>query len=335
MGDRATVFIAAVSLGAAMVVGHAAPGAGARPPIRGIVDIQARQPSIGEAFSGTGIVVTRRGEVLTNNHVIRGAESIRVVDPGTGRAYPADVVGYDLSADVAVLQLRRASGLRTITLGNSATVRVGDRVTGYGNAGGRGGMPAPAPGMVTGLGWAVTAFADDDAGAEHLTGMIKTDAPLEPGDSGGPLLDAAGRVVGIDTVGASGLGSRTLAGGYAIPINRVRAIARQIEARRESATVHIGSTAFLGLRFQAGADLTGLSPGLTIVSVAHRSPAAAAGLRAGDVLTAIGDVLLADPSTFERELVRLKPGVRVTIGWTDLAGRPQTRSVVLTAGPPL
>ena len=102
-------------------------------------------------------MLTSTGEVLTNNHVIESATSIKVTDAGNGRTYPATVVGYDSSGDIAVLQLQGASGLRTVMLGNSSKVTVGEKVIALGNAGGRGGTPAVAAGKVTGLGESITA----------------------------------------------------------------------------------------------------------------------------------------------------------------------------------
>src|SRR5262249_58525303 len=103
------------------------------------------------AGAGTGIVVSSSGEVLTNNHVINGATRITATDVGNGRTYDATVVGYDPSHDIAVLQLKGASGLATATLGNSSKLSVGDPVVGVGNAGGVGGTPSSAGGKVTAL----------------------------------------------------------------------------------------------------------------------------------------------------------------------------------------
>jgi len=156
----------------------------------------------GEA-AGTGIVLTSSGEVLTNNHVVEGATSIKVADIGNGKTYTAAVVGYDATSDVAVIKLQDASGLQTASLGNSGTVAVGESVVAIGNAGGVGGTPSAAPGTVTGLDQSITASDGSTGSAEQLANLVETDADVQPGDSGGPLVDTSGQVVAIDTAGSS------------------------------------------------------------------------------------------------------------------------------------
>ena len=114
-----------------------------------LVDIVSTNGTTGSVSAGTGIVLTSNGEVLTNNHVIRGATSLKVTDVGNGKTYTATVVGYDASDDVAVIQLQNASGLTTASLGDSSSVQAGDTVTALGNAGGKGGTPSVASGAVT------------------------------------------------------------------------------------------------------------------------------------------------------------------------------------------
>ena len=193
------------------------------------------------------MVLTSSGVVLTNNHVIRNATAIRVVVPATGRSFTAKVVGYDASDDVAVLQAGGASNLKTIPLGDSATLNAGQSVKALGNAGGTGSLRA-ASGTVTGVDRAIT-VGDDQGGSESLTGMIETNAAVQPGDSGGPLMNAAGQVVGMDTAASAGNGFEQAAtsDGYAIPINKALAIAVRIMRGNASAAIHIGGTAFLGV----------------------------------------------------------------------------------------
>ena len=174
--------------------------------------------------AGTGMVLTANGEVLTNRHVVSGETAIAVTIPATGRTYDAHVVGIAPNTDVAVVQLEGASGLDTVKTA-SGTVSLGDEVVGVGNAGGTGGTPSAAPGQVTGLGSSITATDEDGSNPEDLTGLIQTDADIEPGDSGGPLLNTSNAVVGMDTAGSSEGGD-----GYAIPIATALDAAKQIEA---------------------------------------------------------------------------------------------------------
>ena len=149
------------------------------------------------------MVLSSDGKVLTNNHVISGATSISVTDIGNGKTYSAKVVGYDRTHDVAVLQLQNASGLQTTPLGDSSKVSVGDSVVGVGNAGGVGGTPSAAAGTVTALNQTITASDDGNGTSEQLSGLIQVNADIQPGDSGGSLVNSQGQVVGIDTAGST------------------------------------------------------------------------------------------------------------------------------------
>ena len=139
------------------------------------------------------MVLTSSGEILTNNHVIAGATSIRVTDIGNGKTYSASVVGYDETLDIAVLQLQGASGLQTISIGNSSTAAIGETVIGIGNAGGTGGTPSAASGAVTALDQSITASDEADGSSEQLANLIEMNADIQAGDSGGPLVNSSGR----------------------------------------------------------------------------------------------------------------------------------------------
>jgi S1-C subfamily serine protease len=218
----------------------------------GLVDINTTLSYQGEQAAGTGMVLTSSGEVLTNNHVIDGATTISATDVGNGKTYTASVVGYDRSHDVAVIQLHNASGLQTVTLGDSSNVSVGQSVVAIGNAGGTGGTPSAAGGAITALNQSITASDSGDGTSETLSGLIQTNADIQPGDSGGPLVDTNGHVLGIDTAASGGFSFQSpnqSSGnqGYAVPINTANSIAKQIVAGTASSTVHIGATAFIGV----------------------------------------------------------------------------------------
>lgn len=288
------------------------------------------------------MVLTPSGEVLTNNHVIEGATSIKAVDVGNGRAYPATVVGYDQSHDVAVLQLQGASGLPTVTLGDSARLAVGQKVVALGNAGGRGGTPSVAAGKITGLDASITASDQSSGASEHLAGLVHHDAAIQPGDSGGPLVDTAGQVVGMNTAASPAFQfesgpARARTQAFAIPVSQANAIAGQIEAGRSSATAHIGATGFLGVDIMpAGGVAPGgvaAGDGAAVAGVVPGSPAAGAGLTAGDMIVSVDGHAVLSPSGLQSALESRHPGDTVTVGWTDPSGQTLSASVALVAGP--
>jgi S1-C subfamily serine protease len=225
----------------------------------GVVIIETNLGYQGGQAAGTGMVLTSSGEVLTNNHVVEGATSIKAIIPGTSKSYDAKVLGYSATDDVAVIQLSGASGLDTISPANSDSVQVGQSVTALGNAGGTGSL-TPAQGQVTGLNRSITAGDEAGGSSEQLSGLIETDADVQPGDSGGPLLDSSGHVIGMDTAASSGNGFASMYGqsggadAYAVPINHALSIAKQIESGNGSATVHVGGTAFLGVQVDSSSN---------------------------------------------------------------------------------
>jgi len=315
-----------------------------------VVDVYTTLGYQGGQAAGTGIVLTSNGQVLTNHHVIAGSTSISVTDVGNGQSYPATVVGYDKSRDLAVLQLRGASGLTTAPLGDATKLRVGDPVMGIGNAGGAGGQPSQAAGSVTALDQSITAADQDGSDPEQLTGLIQVDAAIQPGDSGGPLVNSAGQVVGIDTAAAASSATQsftpvsTTGGGgegYAIPINQALSVAQQIEQGQASATVHLGPTAFLGVQiapsgfagdpqFGAGTSTVG---GALVDGVLANTAAAQAGLTGGDLITAVNGQPIDSPTALSTAMAALHPGDTVTLQWTDQAGTTHTATGNLTAGP--
>ena len=295
--------------------------------------------------AGTGIVLTSTGEVLTNNHVIDGATSIKVTDVGNGRTYSATVVGYDSSADVAVLQLRGAAGLATATIGDSSGLSVGDGVVAVGNAGGKGGTPSAVGGSVTALGQTITASDAMGSTSEQLSGLIQVNAAIVAGDSGGPLVDTAGEVVGMNAAASSNNRTSAAAQGFAIPINTALAIADQIESGQGSATVHVGSTAFLGVlvatgneqayggRFGGDRSATAAA-GATIAGVVPGGTAATAGIVAGDTITSVGGHSVGSASSLTTLMQRYHAGDRVKVTWVDAVGRSHSATAALTSGPP-
>jgi len=316
-----------------LLLGRAKAASTPASPTTGVVNVETRLGYEQGAAAGTGIVLASSGEVLTNNHVIRGATTIRVVDPGTGRSYAATVLGYSVSADVAVLRLSGASRLRTATIGDSSKVRVGAAVTAVGNAGGQGGTPTVVTGTVTGLHQSIT-VGDDRGGATRLTDLIRTNADLEPGDSGGPLLDSSRRVIGMDTAASAGFAFRGSGSGdgFAVPIGRAMTVVKQIESRRSSATVHIGPTSFIGISAGDPDDTT--VAGALVGGVLTGSPAASVGLVAGDVITSIGGRSVASATALVNALLRTSPGQPLLVRWWDQTGHSRSGTIRPVAGPP-
>jgi S1-C subfamily serine protease len=214
----------------------------------GVVDITSSLRYSGQVFEGTGMVLTSSGLVLTNNHVVDGSTGLTATIVTSGRRYTAQVVGTDATEDVALLKLTGVSGLRTVQVGDSSKVRVGTQVVAMGNAGGQGGTPTVTSGSITAVGRTITASDSGSNTSETLHNMLQTNAPIAEGDSGGPLSNAAGQVIGMDTAAnTQSFGGSGTSEGFAIPINRALAIVHQIAAGHGSATIHIGQPAFMGI----------------------------------------------------------------------------------------
>jgi S1-C subfamily serine protease len=314
----------------------------------GLVDIDDTFSYEGVEGAGTGMVLTPNGEVLTNNHVIDGETSISVTDVGNGRTYGAKVVGYDRTSDVAVLQLEAASGLQTVSLGNSTSVHTGESVVAIGNAGGNGGTPSYAGGSVTALDQSITASDEADGTSEQLSGLIETNADIQPGDSGGPLVNGNAKVIGMDTAASSGFvfegGVTSTAQGFSIPIDAALSIANEITAGHATSAVHVGATAFLGVSVISptssgfggfGAPFSQpTSSGAVIESVVSGRPAANAGLAAGDTITLIGGHSVTSANSLTAVLLSEKPDATVSVTYLDPSGAKHTVTVHLESGPP-
>jgi S1-C subfamily serine protease len=295
-----------------------------------IVNVTATLGGSGAA-KGTGMVISSNGEVLTNNHVVSGATSVTVQIGGTGSTFPATVVGYDVTDDIAVLQIDGVSGLTTIKTASASSVSPGNAIVALGNALGQGGTPAAAQGFVTAVDQTITASDGLGTNAETLNGLIEISAAVEPGDSGGATANAYGQVIGMTTAAASGgfrpASTNTTTAAYAIPIDTALSIARQIESGVTSATVHIGLHGLLGVQVQAG-----YGSGAQVVAVQSNSAAATAGLAAGDVIVSINGAAIGSASDLTDALAASHVGDRVTVGWQDSSGQSHDATVTLATG---
>jgi S1-C subfamily serine protease len=299
----------------------------------GVVDIDTALSYQNGAAAGTGIVLSGDGYILTNNHVISGATTITATAVATQQKYPATVVGYDRTHDVAVLKLQGATNLPTANIGDSGRVSDGQAVVGLGNAGGIGGPPTSATGQVTALGQSIKAQDESNGTTEQLTGLIQTDCNIQPGDSGGPLVDSNGRVIGMDTAASTGFSFETDGNqGFAIPINQAISIANQIRASHATDTIHIGRTAFLGVEIDTSQSAASRS-GAVVSQAIGGGAAAAAGITHDSVITNLGGNTVDSPTTLTNLMSRYHPGDHVSIQWTDATGQAHSGTVTLADGP--
>jgi len=330
--------VAALAVVAATVTARVALAQDRSAPIgTGVVVIETNLGYQGGRAAGTGLVLTSSGEVLTNNHVIRGATTIKIVLPGTGRSYTAKVVGYDVTDDVAVLQSASASNLKTVARGSSSRLTIGQLVKAVGNAGGTGSL-VKTTGQITALSRTIT-VNDDSGGTATLRNLIETSANLQPGDSGGPLFNTAGKVIGMDSAASSSSVYQDISttDSYAIPINRALAIARLIVSGKSSATVHVGATGFLGISAVSAGDAPQYQyaqRGAIVAAVVSGSPADSAGLTMGDLITAISGTKVTTPAAVSRVIRSKKPGTTITVSYVDTSGTAKTARVKLVSGPP-
>jgi S1-C subfamily serine protease len=311
----------AVAASPAGATGHTEAQMKAAPNV-GIVDIYTKLGYVHQLVAGTGMILTGSGEVLTNNHVIEGATHFKVVDVTSHHTYPATVVGYSVSRDIAVLQLAHASGLRTIKRGGAVPLHVGMPIVARGNAQGRGGRPKVARGQIIALHQQIIA-RDTTGEAETLSNLIATDAPVVPGYSGGPLENGQNRVLGVVTAGSTSGVNR----GFAIPLAQALGLAHRIESGRSNAIVHVGPTAFLGVLIANGSTAK-------IASVLPGEPAAATGLAKGDVIRSLDGARISSSASLRQKVLSLVPGTAVPIRWTDAKGVPHAAPITPVSGPP-
>lgn len=327
------------------------------------VDITAKGPD--GTDEGTGMLLTPSGIVLTNNHVIAGSTVVTAQVDGSGKSYTVTVFGTDATDDVAVLKLN-GGVFRTVTLGNSSAIDVGEQVVAIGNALALPGSETVTNGIISATGRSVSVGDPSTGLTENLKGLFQTSAPINPGNSGGPLVDSAGQVIGMNTAQASSTSSGESASnvGFAIPINRAMDIARQIQAGRASATVQIGPHPVMGVEITTVACAEGqdncvalgsaspygaipgigepsagytapVDQGAVISEVLHGYPAQAAGLAVGDVITSCNGAPVTSPTDLSDQLSHLKVGNNVTVGWVTDSGSHDSATVTLAAGPNL
>ncbi|HVQ51166.1 MAG TPA: trypsin-like peptidase domain-containing protein [Mycobacterium sp.] len=278
--------------------------------------------------TGTGTVIDPGGVVLTNYHVVAGANTIT----GTvgGSDYPADLVGYDRKHDIAVLQLRGAGGLPSAPIGDSAQVVVGEPTVGLGNAHGVGAPLTHETGPVSALNRTVNAEDALTGSSEEVSGLIEVAAPVRPGDSGGPLVNSTGQVIGVVTAASVNFQMGPAGKGFAIPINDALAVAGQIRSGAQSGSVHIGPPVLLGVGVSTAPRN---EPGIIVRDVMRGGPADQAGIAIGDVITVLDGTSLDSATTLTYVLDRHYPGDVIDMTWIDRSGNQRTGKAALVPGP--
>ncbi len=265
---------------------------------------------------GSGVIFDSQGHILTNNHVVAGADTLSVALPD-GRSFDGKVVGTDPQTDLAVVQIT-GDNLPMASLGDSSQVAVGDWVVAIGNALALPGGPTVTAGVVSATGRSVQEPSDPTTGqaGPFLYDVIQTDASINPGNSGGALVNLQGQVIGINTLvaGMAEPGVQAQGIGFAIAMNTAKPIADELVATGHA--VH----PFLGVNYSAltptQAARLGIpsnTQGILIASVVPNSPAAQAGLQARDVVTAVEGQKITDESTLGKVLFARKPGDTVTL----------------------
>jgi S1-C subfamily serine protease len=274
-----------------------------------------------ESGAGTGVIISADGLVVTNAHVVNGATSIKVTLPNNGGTHTATIVGINTSEDLAVIKVAGASNLKAATFANSDTAAVGDSVLAVGNALGYGGAPTVTEGILSAKGRSLSGTSD------NLTGLLQTDAAINPGNSGGPLVDATGKVIGINVAVASGTQDEPAQNiGFAIAsntvVNALPALKAGSGAGSQGGSGTTQSGTFLGV------SVSDATNGALVEAVESGSPADAAGLQAGDVITAIDGKPVADGSALQQAIRADKPGKSVTLSVTR-NGTPTTLHATL------
>ena len=244
----------------------------------------------GSASAGTGIIVSENGYILTNKHVVEGSSDISVVT-NDGNSYDnVEIITTDPLSDIAILKISNAKGLKAAELGDSKALNIGQQVIAIGNALGEYDGTVTS-GIFSGIGRTVNASSDDGATKETLTDMIQTDAAINSGNSGGPLVNAQGQVVGVNTAVAS----EAQGIGFAIPISSVKGILKSIAEGKTPNRAYLGANYIsVNPQVQKAYNLN-VSKGALIKnrngkSVISGSPAQKAGLKDGDIITKIDDI---------------------------------------------
>jgi S1-C subfamily serine protease len=281
----------------------------------------------GEQAEGSGVILDRQGIVVTNNHVVEGARRVTIaVNDRTGaRSLKAEVIGTAPERDLAVLRVR-GKNLVPAKLGRSASLRLGDGLLAIGFPLGLGG-PTVTRGIVSGLNRTIS-----PGNGPTLEGLLQTDAAVNPGNSGGALIDLSGRLVGINTAAAQASTAENI--GFAIAIDEALPVIQEIRSKPLERRAWLGvatdtvDSAFVAAQLGLDPDVRGA----VVVSVIPAGPAAEAGIREGDVIVRVGDKDIDSAEALTRALRELDPGDKVMLEVVDSLG-PRRAEVTLARRP--
>jgi S1-C subfamily serine protease len=290
---------------------------------------QLNPSNVVPAGVGSGIIYDAQGYILTNNHVVEGAQKL-VVSLPDGRSFPATLVGRDPRTDVAVVQIS-GDNLPVAELGDSSQLEVGDWVIAIGNALALPGGPTVTAGVVSALGRAISEPSSSGGAGPFLFDLIQTDAAINPGNSGGPLVNLQGQVVGLNTLGGgqTSAGVQTQGIGFAVSIATAKDIAAQLVQTGQAIHPYVGIS-YIPLNASIAAQLgINQTQGIVVGEVVSGSPADQAGVQVQDVITAVDDQSLVGESDFARIVGQHRPGDTITL--TVLRGSQQL-SLQVTLG---
>jgi len=304
------------------------------PSVVNVRVVQVSRSSTGQVSEvkaeGTGVIVSADGVIVTNNHVVQGAVQVRVVFTDGHAAMSGTVIGTDPQHDIAVVKVD-ATGLTPVTIGRSSDLSLADTVYAIG-------FPLDlgvtvTRGIVSGLNRSVAVNGETGSTVEHLVGLLQTDAAINPGNSGGPLVDAAGHVVGINTAGASSASADNV--GFSIAIDDALPVIKQLLTEPPSQQAWLGVET-VSIDSMATAAALGLDPtvrGAVVVGVIPTGPAAAAGIRAREVIVSFDGRPIGSAADLSTALAGFTPGQAVQVGLVTTSGS-RTVEVRLGQVPP-
>ena len=258
--------------------------------------------------SGTGFIVDENGYILTNSHVVDNGNSSQItVDLYDGSEYPGTVLWSDSSLDLAIVKID-AKNLQAVELGDSDDVQIGDYAVAIGNPLGRDFERSVTQGIISGLDRTIT--TTDGESTNTMQGLLQTDASINSGNSGGPLINSSGEVIGINTAKASSAEGL----GFAIPINTALPVIEEVKENGTYESVYLGITGMSveDAMAQYQTDFK-TEKGVAVLQIYTDSPASAAGMKEGDVITAIDGDAIENMSDLKKKLVNYRPGDKITV----------------------